>query len=130
MYEFGYGLSYTSFEYRDINIILNQGTANDNVDVQASVTIANTGMVDGAEVPQAYITFPEIADEPPKLLRGFEKIFLSKGGEQVVNFSFKKTELSYYSVESHQWVVPQGEFKVHIGSSSRNIRGSATFTLS
>ncbi|GAA5809328.1 hypothetical protein MFLAVUS_002735 [Mucor flavus] len=130
LYEFGYGLSYTSFEYRDININLNQGVANDNVDVQASVTIANTGMVDGAEVPQAYITFPEIADEPPKLLRGFEKIFLSKGGEQVVNFSFKKTELSYYSVESHQWVVPQGEFKVHIGSSSRNVRGSATFTLS
>ncbi|KAI7873124.1 glycoside hydrolase superfamily [Mucor mucedo] len=129
LYEFGYGLSYTNFEYK--NFALNQINleSQGDVEVQASVTIQNTGMFDGAEIPQVYITFPEIAQEPPQLLRGFEKVYLSKGVEQTVTFTFKKSELSYYSIDSHQWVVPQGEFSVHFGSSSRNIRGTQKFTL-
>lgn len=103
--------------------------AQGDVEIQASVTIKNTGIFDGAEIPQVYITFPEIAQEPPQLLRGFEKVFLTKGTEQIVTFNFRKSELSYYNVDSHQWVVPQGEFRVHFGSSSRNIRGSQTFKL-
>lgn len=129
MYEFGYGLSYSTFEYK--NIVLNEINLNTQgeVEIQASVTIQNTGIFDGAEIPQVYITFPEIAQEPPQLLRGFEKVYLPKGAEQTVTFNFKKSELSYYNVDSHQWVVPQGEFSVHFGSSSRNIRGTQKFTL-
>lgn len=123
-------MSYTTFDYKNLQVNLNHGVADDNVDVQASVTISNTGGADGAEIPQAYLSFPAVADEPPMLLRGFEKVFLTQSTEQTVNFSFKKTELSYYDVESHQWVVPQGEFTLHIGASSRNIRASVKFSLS
>ena len=104
-------------------------SASDQVEINASVTVKNTGQYDGAEVLQAYLSFPAVADEPPQLLRGFEKVFLQKGEEQRINFVFKKTELSYYDVNSHSWVVPKGEFEVRIGASSRDIRGTAKFTL-
>lgn len=97
--------------------------------MNASVFVKNAGQYDGAEVLQAYLSFPEVAQEPPKLLRGFEKVFLRKGEEELVNFAFKKTELSYYDVDRHSWVVPTGEFTVHIGASSRDIKGAAKFTL-
>lgn len=132
MYEFGHGLSYTKFEYSDIKVKkIHASLENEDLlEVEASVTIKNVGQYDGAEIPQVYLTFPEEADEPPKLLRGFEKVFLAKGAEENVTFKFKKTELSYYDTESHKWTVPEGTFIVHFGSSSRNIKGSAKFTLS
>jgi beta-glucosidase len=106
------------------------GSAKDpDVEVSATITIKNAGQFDGAEIPQLYLSFPEIADEPPQLLRGFEKIFIRQGETVSVIFKLKKTELSYYDVGSHNWVVPQGQFTVHIGSSSRDIKYSQPFTL-
>lgn len=94
--------------------------------VKASVTVSNVGDVDGAEVVQAYIGFPESAGEPPKLLRGFEKVFIKKGKKSKVSFTFGKTELSIWDQE---WTVPSGEYKLYIGASSRDIRQTATFSL-
>jgi beta-glucosidase len=100
-----------------------------NVQVQASIVIKNSGAYPGAEVSQAYISFPESADEPPKVLRGFEKVLLNQGEQRQVNFSFGKTELSYWDTARGEWVVPTGEFKVLIGSSSRKIHATLPFQL-
>lgn len=106
------------------------GNAEDpNVEVSASIVIKNAGQFDGAEIPQLYVSFPEIANEPPQLLRGFEKLVIPKGETISASFTLKKTELSYYDVGSHKWTVPQGQFTVYIGSSSRDIKYTQTFTL-
>lgn len=65
----------------------------------ATVTVKNTGGVAGAEVVQAYIAFPEYAGEPPRVLRGFEKVQLKEGGRATVTFDFAKLLLSIYDVE-------------------------------
>ncbi|OAD01491.1 glycoside hydrolase family 3 protein [Mucor lusitanicus CBS 277.49] len=130
LFEFGYGLSYTRFEYADAQVHVVHGDAQDpNVEVTASVMIKNVGQFDGAEIPQVYLSFPSIAENSPQLLRGFEKIFVPKGGQAPAMFTLKKTELSYFDVNTHKWVVPKGEFVLHIGSSSRNIKHSQSFTL-
>lgn len=97
--------------------------------VSATITIKNTGDVDGAEIPQAYITFPESAGEPFKNLRGFEKVFLKAGKSTKVTFEFSKTELSIWDESSEEWTVPSGEYTLQIGASSRDIRQTAKFTL-
>ncbi|KAG1341058.1 hypothetical protein G6F62_005205 [Rhizopus arrhizus] len=130
-YEFGYGLSYTTFNYTNFKTenIIGDTKDPEKLEVTVQVNIKNTGRFDGAEIPQLYVSFPEIAQEPPKILRGFEKVFLSVGQESQISFKLKKTDLSYYNIKSHGWVVPKGDFKAHIGSSSRNIKGTIKFTL-
>lgn len=106
------------------------GDAEDpNVEVSANIMIKNIGTFDGAEIPQLYLSFPEVANEPPQLLRGFEKVFVEKGGEKSAVFVLKKTDLSYYDISTHKWVVPKGDFTINIGSSSKSIKYSQTFTL-
>lgn len=95
----------------------------------ATLQVQNTGDVDGAEIPQAYISFPESAGEPPKLLRGFDKVDLKAGKKEDVSFEFGKTELSIWDVSQREWVVPSGEYTIHVGASSFDIRTSAAFTL-
>jgi beta-glucosidase len=99
----------------------------DNVNITVSVEVKNIGDYDGAEVTQAYISFPPIAEEPPKVLRGFEKNFIEKGKHRTIIFSFGVTELSYWSTTSSKWTVPRGKFEVLIGSSSRNIHATLPF---
>ncbi|KAG1181522.1 hypothetical protein G6F35_015879 [Rhizopus arrhizus] len=97
--------------------------------VTATVSVKNSGSVDGAEIVQAYLTFPDNAGEPPKLLRGFEKVFIKKGKCETVKFTLGSTELSIWDTESASWVVPSGKFILHIGASSRDIKKSASFSL-
>lgn len=130
LYEFGYGLSYTQFEYHSGKVsIVNKYSQDPNVQVVAFISIRNVGSRAGAEIPQLYLTFPDIAKEPPKLLRGFEKVFLNRKEEKTITFNLTKTELSYYAEDSQEWVVPEGTFNLHIGSSSRDIKFSQQFTL-
>ncbi|KAI9258827.1 glycoside hydrolase superfamily [Phascolomyces articulosus] len=124
LFEFGYGLSYTTFDYTHIKV----HHAN-NTSTKVSVQIKNSGDRDGAEIVQAYISYPEAAYEPPKLLRGFEKVFLKKGQSNQVTFQLGKQELSIWDVPSQQWVVPKGLFRIHIGASSRDIRQRASFHI-
>ena len=97
--------------------------------VKATLQVQNTGDVDGAEIPQAYISFPESVGEPPKLLRGFDKVHIESGSKEDVSFEFGKTELSIWDVSQREWIVPSGEYTIHIGASSFDIRTTATFTL-
>ncbi|KAI7879478.1 glycoside hydrolase [Lichtheimia hyalospora FSU 10163] len=124
-YEFGFGLSYTTFEYKDLHVNVDKATSN----VTASIQITNTGSRDGAEVAQLYLAFPEYVHEPPKVLRGFEKVFLEKGHTANISFELTKTELSVWDVKMQKWVVPSGDYEVLIGASSRDIRLHETFSL-
>ncbi|ORZ01292.1 beta-glucosidase [Syncephalastrum racemosum] len=126
LFEFGFGLSYTNFNYSNLKI---ETSDNEDKLVSATVTIKNTGDIAGTEVVQAYISFPESAGEPPKVLRGFEKVPLEKDGETTVAFEFEKLLLSIYDVEKAAWVVPSGEYILHVGASSRDIRQSMVFDI-
>ncbi|ORX47062.1 glycoside hydrolase [Hesseltinella vesiculosa] len=127
-FEFGFGLSYTKFGYRNVDTDTQQ-TSTQNPRVEISVDIENTGDVDGAEVPQLYLTFPDAAGEPPKLLRGFEKVFIQKGDKAHVTFPLSGEELSYWDSDVRNWIVPSGTFTAHVGASSRDIRGSVQFQV-
>ncbi|KAI9493633.1 glycoside hydrolase superfamily [Zychaea mexicana] len=127
LFAFGYGLSYSTFDYGKLKVNTKRGKR--DTLATATVFVRNTGDVDGAEVAQAYISFPESAGEPPKVLRGFERVYLKAGQQRKVNFEFTETDLSIYDEESSCWVVPEGEYTVSIGASSRDIRESATFEL-
>ena len=96
-----------------------------------SASVANTGPVDGATVVQLYISFPkdysdpetgEAIDFPVRVLRGFEKPFVKKGGEEQVEFNVTRRDLSYWDVKRQNWVMPStGTFGVSVGFSSRNL---------
>ncbi|CAO3671069.1 hypothetical protein G6F70_002904 [Rhizopus microsporus] len=128
LFPFGHGLSYTNFTYSDLTVKVEASGKPTKVTV--TVTVKNTGHLDGAEIPQLYLSFPESANEPPKLLRGFEKVFIKANKEQEVKFELTSTELSIWDIDSKSWVVPSGKFIVHVGASSRDIRQSADFIFS
>ncbi|KAI9316649.1 beta-glucosidase [Dichotomocladium elegans] len=125
LFPFGHGLSYTHFNYSKLTLKINRTEGH----IIASVTLKNVGKMDGAEVVQAYIGFPEAAAEPPKVLRGFEKIYLKAGKKTTFDMRFTKTELSIWDTALQDWTVPSGEFSLFIGASSRDIRQTAKFIL-
>ncbi|CAO0795663.1 unnamed protein product [Mucor circinelloides] len=127
LFAFGHGLSYTKFDYSKLQVKTKK--KKDTITVTASLSVKNTGKIDGAEVVQAYIEFPESAGEPPKNLRGFEKTMIKAGKKTKVDFEFTKTELSIWDVDANDWVVPSGKFTLHVGASSRDIRQTASFNL-
>jgi beta-glucosidase len=142
-YEFGYGLSYTTFKYSGlwVNVYTSAGAANGKVvpggpaDLfevvgQVSVFVRNNGRVAGAEVAQLYIGLPDSAPAtPPKQLRGFQKMMLQPGQMGRATFELTRRDLSYWDVQQQKWVVPSGTFKVYVGSSSRDIREEGSFRV-
>lgn len=126
-YEFGYGLSYTSFEYSQLHLSKKQLKGNGSITV--SVNITNTGKYDGEEVVQLYLR-DKVASiaRPVKELKDFKKIKLAVGETKTVSFSINKDKLSFYNPQL-QWVAEPGEFELMIGASSRDIRLSDSFEL-
>ncbi|KAI9270672.1 glycoside hydrolase superfamily [Phascolomyces articulosus] len=131
LYEFGYGLSYTTFEFDKLNVKVNKKKTEKVTATlaTASLFVENTGHLDGNEIVQAYIVYPESADQPPKQLRGFEKVFVEAGKKKKVNFEFTVRDLSIWDVVQQKWVVPSGEFTLLAGHTSLDIRQKATFTV-
>lgn len=123
MFPFGFGLSYTTFRIRDIqlsNPVLNVD-ADEKVNV--SVTVENTGNMQGKEVVQLYVRDnASTLDKPEKELKGFEKVDLLPGETKTVVFEIGKEDLSSYDTKLHAWTCEPGEFEILIGSSSRNIQ--------
>jgi beta-glucosidase len=118
-YPFGHGLSYTSFEYRDLSV--RAGGSPDDVAVE--VTVRNVGAVAGTEVVQLYVADPvSSVPRPPRELKGFAACVLDPGAETTLSFSLDARDLSYWSTVHGGWVVEGGEFVVEIGASSRDIR--------
>ncbi len=127
-FPFGFGLSYTTFEYSDIKVSANNIKDTDTVTV--SFKIKNTGDVAGAEVAQLYVNDVESTIfRPVKELRGFKKVFLEPGEEKEVEIVLDKRAFAYYNVNIHDWHVESGEFKILVGASSRDIRLEASINV-
>jgi beta-glucosidase len=94
-----------------------------------SFTVQNTGGYDGNEVAQLYLSFPEGLDEPPRVLRGFERVFIQKGQRSTVTLPLRTKDISVWNVVSQKWEVPHGTFKVSVGSSSRKLHLETTFNV-
>ncbi|KAF8486551.1 glycoside hydrolase superfamily [Gautieria morchelliformis] len=92
--------------------------------------VTNTGGVDGNEVSQVYLGFPPSAGQPPKVLRGFDRSFVGRGQTAFVQIPLRVKDISVWDVPTQKWVIPSGSFTVMVGSSSRNIHLTGTFTPS
>ncbi|CAK7200600.1 hypothetical protein SEUCBS139899_003298 [Sporothrix eucalyptigena] len=146
-WEFGYGLSYTTFEIDSIAVTtkskptarppsttaISPGGNSALYETVAKVTllVRNTGSVTGATVAQIYIGFPDSAPSgtPLRVLRGFRKIKLNPGGIQQVEIPLSRKSLSYWDINVQDWIIPVGEFKIYAGISSRDIRQTTNLTL-
>ncbi len=126
LFPFGYGLSYTTFQYSSMTLSSNSMTQSGTI--QASVTVTNTGAVEGSEVVQLYIRdiVGSIA-RPVQELKGFERISLKPGESRTVNFTINADLLKFYNKDL-DYVCEPGEFDVMIGSNSRDVQHK-TFTL-
>jgi beta-glucosidase len=126
LFPFGFGLSYTSFRYSDIQ--LSKSEMKPGEKISASVTVSNVGNYDGEEVVQMYI-WDKVASvtQPVKKLKGFKKIFLKKGESRKVTFTIGEEELKFYNSDL-KWVSEPGAFTVYIGTNSQDVK-SADFKL-
>lgn len=125
VFPFGYGLSYTTFEYSDIK--LSADSIKDTDTLTVSFKIKNTGAVDGAEVAQVYVADKESTIyRPVKELRAFKKVFLKAGEEQEVTVELSKRAFAFYNVNISDWCVESGDFDIMVAASSRDIRLTAT----
>jgi len=120
LFPFGYGLSYTSFEYTGISI--DKTEISDNETVQISVKVKNTGNMKGKEIVQVYVRDVEsTVIRPYKELKGFEKVELAPGEEKTVVITLDKRAFAYYDTEIGNWHVESGEFEILVGRSSADI---------
>ncbi|WVW82363.1 hypothetical protein I302_104370 [Kwoniella bestiolae CBS 10118] len=170
-YEFGYGLSYTTFEYggldmwygddgsewernlgvrweedelkgkddiRNATLSSSGGSTRGNVTGKlgsfareslhkprwtVSVDVTNTGDVLGCDIPQLYLSYPEEAGEPPKVLRDFNRVQLWPGDTKTVTFQLSKYDVSIWDVVRQKWVIPKGNFGIEVGRSSMDEKG-------
>ncbi|MFT4203827.1 MAG: glycoside hydrolase family 3 C-terminal domain-containing protein [Chitinophagaceae bacterium] len=126
-YEFGYGLSYTSFKYSDLKL-------SNNVlgkQITVSVKVTNTGQVAGKEVVQLYVSAPSgKLDKPESELKAFGKTqTLQPGASQVLTFTIRPADIASFDSESSAWIAEAGKYTVKIGASSTDSRQQASFKL-
>jgi len=120
LFPFGFGLSYTSFEYSDIKVNKEKILKEEGLEV--TFTLANTANYDGAEIAQLYVTQnSSLLPRPVKELKGFAKTFIKKGAKTEVKIKLDKTAFSYFNKDKGGWIAEPGRFKILVGSSSQNI---------
>ena len=128
LFPFGHGLSYTTFEYSNLNV--DKEKIKDTDTMTVSVDVTNTGKMAGKEVVQLYVADKKsTVIRPVKELRDFAKVELAPGETKTVSFVLDKRAFAYYSVKIHDWHVETGEFDILIGKSSRDIVLSKTVTV-
>ncbi len=118
LYHFGFGLSYTTYEYSDLQLSKSEIAPNENIEV--SVTVKNTGAREGVEIAQLYIRdCISFITRPVKELKGFERVALKSGESKRISFTLTPEHLRYYNLDMERVVEP-GTFKVMVGGSSRD----------
>jgi beta-glucosidase len=143
-FEFGFGLTYTTFEYASLEIVatelgtnasalppfapVSQGGIESLWDVLVTVEaeISNTGSVSAPEVVQLYLGIP---NAPVKQLRGFDKVALEVGESATVHFELTRRDLSIWDTVQQSWVLQSGKYTVYVGASSRDIRLSGSLVF-
>ena len=124
-YEFGFGMSYTSFEYSNFKIDKDQITPNDKVVI--SVDVENTGDLEGDEIVQVYVSIPESLPElerPIKRLKGFQRVTLESGKKKTVTIEIDIADLWFWDSENKRITFDQGKYVFEIGASSKAIKGT------
>ena len=116
-YPFGFGLSYTNYDYTDL--VIDNPQLSDTGTLKVSVTVTNSGKVAGDEIIQLYIGFANSAvDRPIKLLRDFDRISLNPGESKVVKLDVSASDMAWYNPAAKAWQVEKMDYEVYVGSSS------------
>jgi beta-glucosidase len=119
LYPFGYGLTYTNFKYSGLKAERNSLKNNEVVNV--TFNLQNTGNFDSDEVTQLYISFPESKVERPRIaLKGFKRVSVGKHETVKVSIPLKASDLTYWDIDKHAFVLEKGNVKFFIGSSSED----------
>lgn len=128
LFPFGYGMSYTTFDYQNPKV--SSQTFRDVDGLTVSVDVTNTGKMAGKEVVQVYVQdHKSRLSRPPKELKGFAKVELQPGETKTVTVSLNFRAFAYYHPAYRQWITEDGEFDILIGTSSADIRHTMTVTL-
>ena len=124
LFPFGYGLSYTTFEYSNLKV--SKSAFKDSDGVEVSITIKNTGSVEGKEVVQLYVSDKTgVEVRPEKELKGFDKVNLKPGESKEVTFMLDRRSFAFWNIDIDDWYAPSGKYIISIGASSRDIRATA-----
>lgn len=117
---FGYGLSYTNFAYENLSIVMKE---EENIQVNVSIEVTNTGKVAGAEIVQLYIaSINSAVARPNQELREYQKVFLEPNETKNINFVLDKTAFGYFDIQRKQFKTESGMYEIRIGSSTKDIR--------
>ncbi|HBL40058.1 MAG TPA: hypothetical protein DDY98_00190 [Ruminococcaceae bacterium] len=128
LFPFGFGLSYTQFEYSNLRV--SAESIRDTDEVTVSFHVKNIGTVDGAEIAQLYVKDDEsTVFRPEKELKGFKKVFLKAGEETEITLTLDKRSFAFYNISIRDWYVESGRFEIMVGASSRDIRLRSTVTV-
>ena len=125
LFPFGYGLSYTSFGFSHLKV----RQADDSGTVSVSVRVTNTGKRAGAEVAELYLGSPAAAKEPPRQLKGFQKVKLGAGASATLHFTLSRPDLASWDNPAVGWRVHAGTYRVWVGDSSQHTPVSGSFTV-
>lgn len=133
-FPFGHGLSYTTFEHRNLTVTVVEGdpsvAAMDQARVEVTIDVTNTGTVAGKEVVQLYVGDPEArVARPVRELKAFAKVDLAPGETKAVTFCLTGRDLAYWSTRTNDWELEGGTFAVAVGASSRDLRQTATIEV-
>ncbi|HTD41118.1 MAG TPA: glycoside hydrolase family 3 C-terminal domain-containing protein, partial [Mucilaginibacter sp.] len=126
-YPFGFGLTYTTFEYQTEQTPLKKYSSKDTLSV--TVKVKNTGKIDADEVVQAYIQYPQVDRMPIKELKGFKRVSVTKGGEQSVAIKMPIKDLQKWDMKTHGWKTYTGNYKLVLGSNSQDDKLDFSFTI-
>ena len=118
LFPFGFGLSYTTFKFSNLNV---PASAASGSAVNVSFDVMNTGNVAGAEVAQLYVSDPSAqVDRPERELKGFAKVRLDPGATQHVTIDLDTRAFSFWDEPAHKWIIDPGKFTIRVGDSSEN----------
>jgi beta-glucosidase len=128
LFPFGYGLSYTKFDYGDLKV--SPSAASPGQPLEVSLQVRNSGSRPGAEIVELYVhDGHSSADRPIQELKGFRRVDLAPGESKVVQFTLDRAAMAFYSAPKKDWVTEPGQFEVLVGSSSRDLRMKSSFIL-
>ena len=126
LYPFGYGLSYTQFNYT--NLVMNEDIQGGVIDF--SFDLENIGNYDGEEVAQLYIKFPDsVKEKPIKQLKGFDRVFLKRNQKKTIHLTLKLKDVRLWDVDEAKFITPKGKYEIFIGPSSDKVELKAGFEL-